>query len=277
MKKLLFKITAILLLCIAMTSCSKEQNEASVEQDQSDIVSISFATIATKSDGGDLLGGDSSDEIYTKGDSSSSLFVEGDQISVVGAASETVTFSLNGDGEWISINPYEWIESPQTVYAYFGQGASVADGEQMPDLYCATIECNGVKPTDGVISFTEDRSFKHTSALIKIQVNDFESSTPPTVQLYALHQISYVNSDGTYQKDAGAINSISFDLIATEGTNYTFEAKVPSGEGNLLEDYQLKVNAENVFNYVANTILIPTSFDSNKIYTFTVNYMTTQE
>ncbi|MFR9546604.1 MAG: hypothetical protein SNJ29_13665 [Rikenellaceae bacterium] len=278
MRNLRLNIAAILSLCIMIVACSKEQSPCVAEQNDSISVKISHASIATRSDGGDMIGSDSSDDnSASSNEESSSFFVEGDQITVVGAATETVTFTLNADGEWISINPYEWVDSPQTVSAYFGKSASVADGDQMPDLYYATMECNGEKPEGGVIAFEGDQAFKHTAALIRVQVNDFESTTPPTVQLYALHQISYVNSDGTYQKDSGAIYSINFELTASEGVNHTFEAKIPSGEGNLLSDYQLKVGDENIFNYIANTLLIPTSFDANKIYTFTVNYTAADE
>ncbi len=278
MKNRFLNIVIILSIAFAALSCSTEAtiDDAPI-QDQESVVAISFADIATRSNGGDLLGGQTkSDEDQTT-EGGVSLFEVGSQITVVGAATEPVTFTLNAEGEWISINPYEWIDSPESVYAYFGSGSSVADGEQMPDLYVAEYECGGVKPEGGVLSFTADRSFKHTSALIVVQVNNLESTIPPTVQLSNLHQISYVSNDGTYQKDASTIKSINFEMTAQDGNNYTYEAKVPSGEGNLLSDYQLKVKDENIFNYVANTNIIPTSFEANKVYTFTVNYLDAEE
>ncbi len=160
-----------------------------VNPSQQNIVSVAFADITSRSDEGEVLGDET--ETETETETTDTFFVIGDQITVVGAATESVTFTLNDQGEWISINPYEWIEAPQTVYAYFGQGASVADGEQMPDLYVAKYECDGVKPEGGLLAFTADKAFKHTSALIKVQVNNLVTTIPPTVQLSSLHQISY--------------------------------------------------------------------------------------
>lgn len=270
MKRVIFKSIALLTLSLTLLSCSESGGDAGASPSGGDnTIAIGTAEISSRTDGGDIITGDTSGDV----DEKVSIFEAGDQITVVGAAESAVTFTLSTEGEWITTNPYEWVESPGVVKAYYGSGASISDGDQMPDFYFAEYDCEGSVPADGKLSFSDDGSFKHTAALIRVEVVNLSTTIPPTVVLNNLHQISYVNMDGTYQTDSSSIKYIDFDMTASEGANYTFEAKIPSGEDVLLADYQLRVKDENVFNYVTNTNLIPTSYEANKVYTYTVEYL----
>ncbi len=256
MKKRLLGAVIIFALSFSILSCQKDVDSQINELTSDDIVTVSFATRT-----------DNSEEYE---------FVESDQITIVGAAEESIVFTYNSNGDWISIEPYQWLESPTIVYAYYGSSKTIEDGDQMADVYCATYDCEGSVPTGGILSFIDGCSFKPTSALVRVKINNWGDASTLSVFLSELHYISYVTTEGKYQTD-DQIRSILFTQIDTTEDYLLYEAKVPAGDystPNILEGYSLYVGSVNIFEHVANEKNIPTFFSAGEVYTFTINDIT---
>lgn len=257
MKRRSLGAIAIFALSFSILSCQKDVGSQPSELTSGDeIVAVDFATRTQDS------------EVYE--------FAEDDQITIVGAAAESIVFTYNSNGEWISIEPYEWLENPTTVYAYYGSAATIEDGDQMADVYCAEYDCNGSIPTNGTISFIDGCSFKHTAALVRVKINNWGDVSTLNVTLSELHNIGYVTSEGKYQTD-DQIRSIQFTKVDTSEDYLLYEAKVPAGDystPNILDGYSLYVGSVNIFEHIANEKNIPTFFSAGEVYTFTINDIT---
>ncbi|MFI3304483.1 MAG: hypothetical protein SNF68_07140 [Rikenellaceae bacterium] len=262
MRGVFLGVAATVALCLTVVSCQDGVDLASSESIlQQDIVEISAATIASRSGDGD--------------EESDTYFEEGAQITIKGATSEAVIFTMNGDGDWVSVEPYEWIETPGVITAYYGNGAALEDGDQMPDICFAEYDCNGIIPES--LDFTGEMSFKHTAALVRVNIDSWGDSSSMVVELSNIHNFSYVTSTGEFQSGSD-IMSITLTRVSCE-SGYRYEGKIPAGDAltpNILSTYSLTVGGENIFNHIIDESAIPAYFTANTIYTFDLTNKTVE-
>ncbi len=261
MRGIFLGIAASVALCLTVVSCQDGADFASSESaPQQGIVEISAATIASRS------GDDAQDETY---------FEDGAQITIKGATSEPVIFTMNGDGDWVSVEPYEWVGNPGVVTAYYGSATALVDGDQMPDIYFAEYDCEGTIPTS--LDFTGEMSFKHTAALVRVNIDSWGDSSSMVVELSNVHNFNYVTSTGEFQSGSD-IMSITLTRVSCE-SGYRYEGKIPAGDAltpNILSTYSLNVGGENIFNHIIDESSIPTYFTANTLYTFDLTNKTVE-
>ncbi len=257
MKKVLCSI--FLLLSFIVSSCDSNEDLLPSHDEQS--ISISRAEVRSYESG--------SDDVTT------SLFEAGDMITVVGAAEESVVFVLSDNNEWLSLSQYSWVESPQTVYAYYGTSTSISDGDQMPDLLVAEIECNGEIPSGGELSFESDGAFQHATALVVVKISGWSEYVNPTVSLKDLHSVISLSNTGDYVIDSRYLYSVNLELTSSTNGVLTYQARVPAGDQltpNIDSDYSLMINSVNAFEYLLDDSLVPAYFESGKSSSFSLAF-----
>lgn len=254
------RLLSILIICaIAMSSCDSG-DDSFIPQGEL-VLSVAAAEVSpyvTKTDG----------DIPT---TSESIFEAGDMITVVGASDEDVVFVLSDDGEWLSLSQFSWMDTPQTVYAYYGTSTSISDGDQMPDLLMAEIDCGGTIPPDGILSFTEDGAFCHATALVEVKISGWAEYANPTVTLGDIHSVISLSNTGYYITNSKILYSITLELISSSDGVLVYQARVPAGN-NIAEDYTLMVNTINVFEYLLDDSLTPSTFEAGEKFTFSLDY-----
>ncbi len=207
--------------------------------------------------------------------STSTLFQTGDMITIVGAAEEDVVFILAEDGNWRTLSEYSWKDSPQTVYAYSGTSTSISDGDQMPDILVAEIECNGLVPQDGILAFSGDRAFHHATALVEVNIAEWGEYVEPSVSLKNLHSVISLSNVGSYIIDTKYLYSINLELVSNTNGVLTYQGRVPAGDSdvtNINSGYSLMINSMNAIDYLLDDSLVPTYFDAGKITSFSLTF-----
>lgn len=257
------KITSIFLFAFTLVVSACSSGDEPISPQTNEALSLSRAEVQSYQS-------ESGDETPT-----TSLFTSGDMITVVGAADDDVIFILSEDGEWRTLSEYSWMESPQTVYAYYGTNTSISDGDQMPDLLVAEIECNGVIPQNGILSFAGDRAFHHATALVEVKITGWNEYVEPTVTLKNLHSIISLSNTGKYIFDTKYLYGVNLELISSTNGVLTYRGRVPAGdsmETNINSGYSLMINTLNAMDYLLDDSLIPTYFEAGKSFLFSLAF-----
>lgn len=254
------RLLSILFICIiAVSSCDSGDDTFAIQKEYALSVATAEVTpYATKTDGDSPT-------------ASESIFEAGDMITVVGASDEDVVFVLSDDGEWLSLSQFSWVDTPQKVYAYYGTSTSISDGDQMPDLLVAEIDCGGDIPSGGVLSFTDDGAFCHATALVEVKISEWAEYANPTVTLGDMHSVISLSNTGEYITDSKTLYSINLELVSSANDVLVYQARIPAGD-NIADDYTLKINTLNVFEYLLDSSKVPASFEAGEKFTFSLNY-----
>ncbi len=251
-------ITTLIIATSLLCACEKGQETATNNQQDNIVLTGAEISSRVENDGDDTT-------------TSNTLFTEGDIVTVVGAANENVSFLYLGENTWRVDRPYQWKDNPTMVYAYYKSGVAVVDGEQIPEFFVAAQDCTTTKE----LSFTDNNSFKHATALVRVEIKNWSSNlAPQSVELKDLHKITYITSGGEYQV-GDDLCSIKMELVAENGTNYTYEARVPAGDAttpNIESGYKLFVDDINVLEWEVDESKIASFYEINKVYTYTLNY-----
>lgn len=270
-KLLMNKIFGVLLSCLIFVSCNKIEQMDNISDDNR--IGINSVYVQARTGDG---------ESFTE---ETSFFKVGDMIIIEGASEDDIVFKLIDidpsddveDLRWRSDKDYYWKESPSTVYAYYGKDTFIKDKEQFPEILYASI--NEI-PENGILDFTgKDKSFKHKMAMVEVRIEGWSEFLEPTVELRNLHKIIAVTAKGEFKTDDLQLSSIALEKKDKEGDCLVYSALVPYGteeEPNILPSYELMVNDLNILTFQPDEDLIPKYYESNKKYTFRLNYVSSR-